>query len=251
MYRRLFYVVYMADGWLQRLLDAMRFVANPKARHRAHITIRGPYRRKHKLEDLSILNGAAVSSSGVGNFFEDGQTTVFLRCDSSALRQSHKLGDYGYNPHITLYNGESREFAQRLYDTLSHIDLRFDFHVRGPTPLYSMKDQFRFTPYLAYDEEILHDLVLSVQQLRSCTDDERILFVRALAELIADAASRERTTCSFWPTAPEQPPIERLLPLHLWGQCEDCSETDTHLVDAHTEPQIKISRPTRSRSPPQ
>ena len=118
-----------SDIDVQRILNALRFISNPKEKGVAHITVRGPYQRH--LEKTEIENAATtventpISVDGIGTFFGPDQNTVFLKCSSSALRKIWQKSDYVYNPHITLYDAENREVAEDLANQLNQIDLHF------------------------------------------------------------------------------------------------------------------------------
>lgn len=58
--------------------------------------------------------------SKVGNFFDYGQNTVFFKCDDNKnLRKIWKKKGYkDFKPHITLYDGKNKEFAQKLFGKL-------------------------------------------------------------------------------------------------------------------------------------
>src|SRR5437588_595976 len=113
---RVFYVVYISDETLRKCIDGIRLLSNPFEKESAHITLRGPYRQRYNVDHLSsIVRGTTVLISGVGSFFEAKQNTVFFSCESSHLRAVwHKPNYPDYNPHITLYDGESRRFANEL-----------------------------------------------------------------------------------------------------------------------------------------
>lgn len=115
---RWFNFVYFADSEIQSWLDAIVFFANPCEKNAAHITLRGPFRSKKKAENIpGQISGANISVLGTGTFFNDRQNTVFLKCGSDYLRKYWYKPDFAFNPHITLYDGESRDFARKLLET--------------------------------------------------------------------------------------------------------------------------------------
>jgi hypothetical protein len=116
---RYFYVVYCADPAQQFCLDVIRFLADPAAKGFAHITVRGPYLSQPSMKlPLLATEGEEVQVTGLGDFFSTGQNTVYLKCTSPALLQRWYKPDYGYQPHITLYDGSDLLFAQQLRDVL-------------------------------------------------------------------------------------------------------------------------------------
>ena len=130
---RTFYVLYVPDGLIANCIDAIRILANPVEKHRAHITVRGPYKRA--ISSLDAINrdieGSEIGIHGSGNFFGSGQNTVFLACKSPRLESVWDKRDYGFNPHITLYDGSSREFARKLWDIVSSRTYETSF-IAGP-----------------------------------------------------------------------------------------------------------------------
>lgn len=116
---RWFHILYFDDVGVQETLDAIVLLANPREKRRAHITLRGPYKSQDEAENVRVdIRGADISICGVGNFFEYGQNTIFLNSDSEHIRANWWKPKYGYNPHITLYDGDSREFAEDLYSRI-------------------------------------------------------------------------------------------------------------------------------------
>ena len=142
MTRRIFYVIYFRNPNLQATLDAMRFIANPREKFQAHVTVRGPYEQRYSLPRLQeLIHGMEVCAEGVDTFFLANQNTVFVRCYSEDFRKVWKKTDFGFNPHITIYDGASREFAETLFDRLSQLTIRFDFLADELTPIESRKGQ--------------------------------------------------------------------------------------------------------------
>ena len=81
-----FYVVYIPDGPLAMCIDAIRAIANPGEKHRAHITLRGPYTQIHDMEGPdSMISGTEVTVSSVGHFFQERQNTVFFLAQRRTL----------------------------------------------------------------------------------------------------------------------------------------------------------------------
>ena len=138
---RTFHVLYIPDGLIGGCIDAIRVLANPPEKHRAHITVRGPYYRGGKQVGTinRFVEGAEISINGSGNFFDSGQNTVFLRCESPSLEDVWDKPDYGFNPHVTLYDGSSHDFARSLWEIVSSRIYEFSF-IAGPLiPLVSSR----------------------------------------------------------------------------------------------------------------
>ena len=139
MVTRTFHVLYVPDGLIAGCLDAIRVLANPAEKNRAHITVRGPYRHSRPRIDTinRLIESSEINIHGSGNFFASGQNTVFLQCKSPRLKDVWDKPDYDFNPHITLYDGPSRDFASMLWKIVSSHSYDISF-VAGPlTPLVS------------------------------------------------------------------------------------------------------------------
>ena len=134
----------------------MRYVADPAERDFAHITIRGPYKQRYNLCNLNkMVQGAEVMADGVGSFLSKKQNTVFIRCRSQILRNVWMKPDYGFNPHITIYDGPSREFADRVLGVLGDMSLRFRFVVGDLAPLVSHGQQYAMDLGQSLNRELL------------------------------------------------------------------------------------------------
>lgn len=140
---RIFYVIYIKDEILGSYLNAIRYLGNPNEKNDAHITVRGAY--KKSLNNIqkynSIVKGDKVIIRSVGKFFDKDQNTVYLTCESKNLKKVWQKFDYGFNPHITLYDGKSRDFAIKLVEILNSHLINFTFIVNELSELRIMKGQ--------------------------------------------------------------------------------------------------------------
>lgn len=139
---RWFNFVYFADRSVQSWLDAIVFFADPTEKNAAHITLRGPFSSYKKAARIpKDITGTEVSVLGVGTFFAEGQNTVFLHCGSERLRKYWYKPDYSFNPHITLYDGPSRHFAERVLSVCSKYRLFMELEAGGVDVVKSVKGQ--------------------------------------------------------------------------------------------------------------
>lgn len=137
---RLFYVMYFRDRYLQSALDVIRFICNQDIQWPAHITVRGPYDSKQELDRKYYERvGSTVSVSAVRDFFQQKQNTVYLHCDSSEIQSVWDKPDWGYEPHITLYDGPSRQFARMLKSALGSKEIHLVFPTTPLSRLESTK----------------------------------------------------------------------------------------------------------------
>ena len=196
MVTRMFHVLYVPDGLIAGCLDAIRVLANPAEKHRAHITVRGPYRHGRPRVDTinRLIESSEIKIHGSGNFFAFGQNTVFLQCRSPRLRAVWDKPDYDFNPHITLYDGSSREFASRLWEIVSSRSYEISF-VAGPlTPLVSAR---RYQGGMALQADLdlrllrtVADLDIDGVRVASLSQDERLNAIASLCDFLSSIDSR-------------------------------------------------------------
>ncbi len=191
-----FHVLYVPDGLVSGCIDAIRLLANPEEKHRAHITIRGPYRRglnpSHSFN--RYVEGFEFNIHGSGNFFDSGQNTVYLKCASSKLRRAWYKPDYGFNPHITLYDGASRKFARQLWEIVSKRNYEISF-IAGPMKsLTSTRPHQREMALSAsLDSRLISDVTnLDVEQVRhgNLREFERLEAINKLCEFLSTINAR-------------------------------------------------------------
>ena len=205
---RLFYVIYVKDESIRTLIDGIRFLADPKQKYQAHLTVRGPYKGKRapkKFEgdwNTSIRNHD-IHINGLGTFFNDSQNTVYLNCDGGEpLKSVWKKKDYkDYNPHITLYNGKDRKYAEQLKEVLNNFNLNFDLdvdelEVLKPPSVKNQLDLFD-EPYVsAYlDKELLgkllgHEIPEKVEDLAA---EKRLDYIQKLGSILQKKGSSKMT----------------------------------------------------------
>lgn len=193
MSKRIFYVVYLDDARLQAALDAIRFISNPAEKTRAHITVRGPYTRPIVIEGLGQkLCGTEVMADGVDSFLRKDQNTVFIRCRSERLREIWQKKDFGFNPHITIYDGPSRDFALKLLARLSTLPNKFCFVVGQVTRLVTHKGQLTTSLREAFDEGLTRRLLgrpLGIAEILRLPADRRVALVELIARELPDFTS--------------------------------------------------------------
>ena len=186
MARRFFYVVYFDDTYLQAILDIMRLVANPEEKTLAHITVRGPYSQRYNVEALGRqICGTKVLAEGIGAFLNEGQNTIFIKCSSEELRRVWKKKDFGFNPHITIYDGQSRTLAEKIFRRLSHLDIHFKFSVSTLNSLETHKGQQSFMLRHAIRREVVEQVagrVMSVSEIEQLSEDDRAALVELFAK---------------------------------------------------------------------
>lgn len=168
------------------------FLLNPDEKMPGHITLRGPFKTSQAAHQ-NVLNlfASEISITGVGRF-PPPQTTVYLACGSPAIEERWWKPDYGFNPHITVYDGPSQEFANRAYSTMK-AERIFGRTTLSPIRIYvSSPRQNDLKLNLAIDlpKLSLHaGKKLDVQTIRELSDNERLTLLPRLVHHLKEAIS--------------------------------------------------------------
>lgn len=193
--RRVFYVIYLPERSIESHINAIKLLCEPNAKTVAHLTVRGPYLKQVSVDEISsAVSGTNIQVTGVDCFFEPNQNTVFLRCDGDSLRSVWRKSDFGYNPHITLYDGGSRRFAEQLLDVLGNYNLSFSFKAPGLEPLVSVSGQTDASLVYSVDSAWLGEVVgrqVDPGRISSLTEETRLAGIARLVASLA-AVLRER-----------------------------------------------------------
>lgn len=140
----LFYAVSFAEPDVRAWLTALRWLCDPSQTHTAHITLRGPEQTKLPKKQLEDFNESLRQSRGkvlgAGAFLTSQQHTVYLSCECSAFHSIWHKPARSYNPHMTLYDGGSRSYAEALLQILLSFEIKFEF---APTPLFPILTKTR------------------------------------------------------------------------------------------------------------
>ena len=192
------YVLYIADDIVGLCLQLIRSICNPKSSSRPHITVRYPIDRLQD-NDLTEYQDVSIDEIDIvepGAFsLEDTKSaknyTVFVKCNSDILEE------LSYKPiypdsffHITLYDGQSFEFAKQLLGVLR----RFAWGFTVPLPKHTKLTQIKIgrngknhsssaRVYPAELKSLFHEITserLSASLLSSLTDTQRLKFTQAI-----------------------------------------------------------------------
>ena len=133
----IFYGVYIRDPDLAFLFDALRFIAQPDALRKAHITVRGPYERRINIDHFNKKSLGDLCIERPGNFFLNRQNTVFLYCEIVGIWDVWNKPDFqGGIVHLTVYDGNDEKTARQIFEALS----RFDWKIwTKPTKLMELE----------------------------------------------------------------------------------------------------------------
>lgn len=198
---RWFNFIDVADVRVKKLLDAIIFVANPYEKTAAHITIGGPFENQIPLDEAKReLIGSNVHVIGIGNFFSENQNTVYLRVGSTILEKHWNKKDFGYNPHLTLYDGSSKIFAKKLYEHLTAQKLFFEFLIGNVYCQKSQKGQHDFTLIMDIDLDEISKLAgarYDLDTIKKLDDWERLTVIdRISTHVVWRAAKRKNANSS-------------------------------------------------------
>ncbi len=186
---RVFYVLYINEPQLSDCVEAIRLLANPAEKSAAHITVRGPYQRKFPLNHLSDrISGKSILVYRVGNFFREGQNTIFLSCVSPDLPSVWKKSDFGFNPHITIYDGNSESFARKLYSIMRRHKYSFKFTAGRLQPLISARRQNAFHLQLTYNQKLISRILgerLTAKDTVRLNTTQRLEFIDKICAYIS------------------------------------------------------------------
>ncbi len=108
-------------GWLREA------AMGAPSRHNVHITIRGPYSREVPEPQLAryqnVLRSDPIVLEGFGSFQAAGRHVVYLKVQHPKLRKvwwkpDFPIKTYGFNPHVTIFEGADEVRAQTILDFL-------------------------------------------------------------------------------------------------------------------------------------
>ena len=190
---RVLYAIFVPNGPLRSALDAIRMIARPQVKHAAHVTVRGPYSDYRDPRAWSaVIRGKSIAIDGAGAFLEGDQNTVYLRVDSPDLRRIWDKPDYPeFNPHLTIYDGPSRPFAEALHDLIAGKDPQFCFEARSMEPMVAGNGlPPLITRYEPADLASLTNHPPTRRDIEDADDDARLAWIAELSEHLVPAACR-------------------------------------------------------------
>jgi len=153
------------DREIVSLLFGIREIAmGGKPRAALHITVRGPYDKeipRRQIEKYQqVLRSNPLLLQGVGSFESGDRHIVFIKVNHPGLRRIWWKPDFpvrthGFNPHITLYEGEDSSRAKLLTEFLRRERLklltwsfRVTLHVSDHRDLFADRPAWHDEPFL-------------------------------------------------------------------------------------------------------
>lgn len=189
-----FVAVRFSDEKIARLFDLARIVLQPDFARPSHITLRGPYENKANIS--STIIGKDVGKITVrrpGTFFSERQNTVYLGVEIIGIADFWRKPDYpDGTPHLTIYDGKSREFAWAIFSALK----RYKWGMRlNSTPMRVLESKSPLeTEYLVEYESLyetfrlLGRAVPSSETVKSMSYLDRLVLLNRICSLIQDLA---------------------------------------------------------------
>jgi len=179
------------------ILDLMRLVLEPNYFRKSHITLRGPYNESPK-KTTKWLNKeiTEIYLGPAGQFSSPKQNTVFFSCISEQVKKLSWKRDYpDAVSHITIYDGEDRDFAQEVFAVASQnkdllVPLRTSQFVQlskkkmYETDLLFMLEKASYIYESVFDKEIKYDY------LNSLNKQKRLEQFKALYFALNDVSQR-------------------------------------------------------------
>jgi hypothetical protein len=190
---KVFYVLHIKEKALADCVDAIRFICNPAEKQRAHLTVRGPYRKRIDTTAISRrIIGDTVSIDSVGNFFDSGQNTVFFHCSAADLKSVWSKPHYPFNPHITLYDSNSSEFARRLFAVMSKYSYCMKFQADELEAIESRKGQDSLSLALAFNSRLVSRLggeKVTPSAIQTFSEEHKLTLVERLCEHLSSLSA--------------------------------------------------------------
>jgi len=140
------------DPEINALLTGLRKEFSEKISHsNIHITVRGPY--KKRLTKIQIdkiwrkIKNDIILICDTGLFNNCGFYIVYLKVKSENLRgiwwkPDFQVSKHGFNPHITMYQGNNKELAHKIKKFLGEENIQL------------LCSQFDLTPYVSKQETL-------------------------------------------------------------------------------------------------
>jgi hypothetical protein len=197
-FKKIFYVLYI-DNEIGKCIDAIRFIASPKEKHASHVTVRGPYKRRISVKKInSKLKGNIIRISGVGSFISrvNNQTTVFFKCDGTHLRNVWGKREFGYEPHITVYDGEDFDFAEELYRLMNQFYFDLTFYSDQLEVLSTLPRQTSFGPKLVFKDDFIRGILCDpgltpdLEKLDDLTSRKKIFLIKKICKYLSFRSSK-------------------------------------------------------------
>lgn len=151
-----FVLLEIVDPEISGLINGIREVLMPGGfRTSVHLTLRGPYASNERIENSdverwnSLLRTAPITLDGIGVFHNEGRHILFIKVHHENLKKiwwkpDFPVGEYGFNPHITLYSGRERMLVEKVAEFLKEEKLSL------------LSTRFKLATHASKQEDLFH-----------------------------------------------------------------------------------------------
>lgn len=169
------------DKEICALLHGLRSIFNGRpSKSNIHITVRGPYVEPLKDADvrphIDVIKNDVITIGGVGEFDNPDEHVVFLKIRSQNLaniwwKRDYPTGEFGFNPHISLYSGRDKELAGRIKEFLVQENIQLQARSFELTPYVSnqyclfMPDKKKHFLHLILEGKVKGDILERAQEV--------------------------------------------------------------------------------------
>lgn len=183
-----FDVVDITDRPLGESLLAIKILANKRLTKSAHITIGGPFQVPSSNEVLvrssKILDNTRIVVGQVGYFLNEKSKVIFLKCSAPDLKKvwnkpSYPIEKYGFNPHLTIYDGEDSFFAKNLFKLLEKYNDR-TFDIVSP----KLSVLLPTTEYDFLQRDALNRIGCNIETIQEMNDNMRLEKIEQVLQII-------------------------------------------------------------------
>jgi hypothetical protein len=192
-----FYVIFIPRSNLSVCLDTIRFLCEPTAKWRSHITVRGPYWREIDTAPFDeLLQGNLITISGVNRFQSEYQQTVYFQCLGTSLARVWDKKDFGYNPHLTIYDGGSVNIADHIAAVVSRYTYNVSFRADRLCLLTDPLDRLNFGHIWKSNSEFLRRVLGESVELKDFLYGDlshRLGLAQRLCEFLSAASDLQTT----------------------------------------------------------
>ena len=129
----------------------------------------------------------------MGNFFGENQNTVFFICEGIILQKVWKKQDYGYNPHITIYDGNDKTFAHGLHKLLSQYQVDLVFKVEELKLITKSNGQKSFELKLDLNNELFKNTLeqssIYSSNIERLSNQEKFNLINKIMQIFVNLSS--------------------------------------------------------------
>jgi len=172
------------------LLTINEIVAGVMPNTLPHLTVRGPYDAPVPKKIIKFcqdtLKYDVLKICSIGRFSNEDEEVVYFKIDSPNLRSiwykpTFTIGEYGYNPHISIYRGKDEKWADILTNFFECENLEL------------LCAEFRFVPYITKQLPLLQSEMIAANHISRLLGSGRVSdsFLSRLKALREDYESRK------------------------------------------------------------